>query len=116
MGLDFIRRAAPTFRRSLDRSAAALRTPSLFAPDTKCLDRSASATVRPEASLTVGERVLVRCSEGRLFLQRDNYRVAEFPNPPSEFVERVAQAAGVAQGEVRVVRSISGTVEVTLCP
>ena len=40
MGLDFIRKAAPTFHKALDRRAVELRTPTLFNRDIPSVARS----------------------------------------------------------------------------
>jgi hypothetical protein len=115
MGLDFLRRVAPAFHRALDRRAVELRTPTLFVRDIPELARTASADICRNAKVETGEKLLLRLMDEKLIAQRDNLVVAEFSNPPSEFVNRIRTGAGVEIGEVRTVHSLSQVVEIGFC-
>jgi predicted RNA-binding protein with EMAP domain len=115
MGIDFLRRTAPSFHRALDRQAVALRTPTLFTSDIPSVARTASADICGGSQVEIGERVLLRLMNDKLVAQRDNLVVAEFANPPREYVSRIQRGAGVGLGEVKAVRVLSGEVEVALC-
>jgi hypothetical protein len=112
MGLDFIRKAAPSFHRALDRRAVDLRTPSLFVRDIPVVARSASAEICHGSRFKLGERLLLRVIANKLVAQRDNLVVAEFPSPPAEFLNQVQSGAGVGQGEVRAIHKLSDRVEI----
>jgi hypothetical protein len=115
MGLDFLRRTAPSFTRALDRQMVELRTPTLFASDIRCMARTAAADVRSGATIAQGERLIIRLQGDKLVAQRENFVVAEFCNPPREYISRVQNSGGVELGEVKSVHQISGVVEVELC-
>ena len=115
MGLDFIRKAAPTFHKALDRRAIELRTPTLFNRDTPSVARSASAEVCRGTRFTPGDKVHLRILGEKLIAQRDNVVVAEFAAPPAEFLNRVQAGAGIEKGVVKAVHDLSETVEIGFC-
>lgn len=115
MGLDFIRRTAPTFTRVLDRRAVEMRTPKLFSRDMPIVSRTASADICAGAKVAQGERVLLRVMKDKVIAQRDNFVIAECPNAPAEFVAHLRAGAGVAQGEIKSVQPISQTLEIGIC-
>ena len=115
MGVDFVRKAAPSFHKSLDRRAVELRTPTLFSRDTPSVARSASAEIRGECKIVVGEKILLRIVNQKLVAQRDTVVIAEFPAPPAELLNRVQSGAGIEKGEVKAVHDLSQTVEIGLC-
>jgi hypothetical protein len=115
MGLDFIKKAAPTFHKALDRRAVELRTPTLFNRDIPSVARSASAEICKGSIFTPGEKVHLRIFNNKLIVQRDNIVVAEFPAPPAEFFNRVQSGAGIERGVVKVVHDLSQTVEIGFC-
>jgi hypothetical protein len=115
MGLDFIRKIAPSFKKALDRRAVMLRSPGLFTRDIPLVARSASADVCHNSPLKVGEKVILRVSAEKTVVQRDTVIVANFSNPPADFVEHVRAGAGVAHGQVKAVHELSGKVEIEVC-
>jgi hypothetical protein len=115
MGLDFIRRAAPSFHRALDRRAIELNTPTLFSKDVSCIARTAEAELRKGYTVVAGEKVLLRLQGEKLVLQKANAVVAELTNPPVEFANFVRAGCGIAGAEVKAVHPLSGVAEVSLC-
>jgi hypothetical protein len=115
MGLDFIKKAAPTFHKALDQRAVELRTPTLFNRDTPSLTRSASAEICKGSRFTTGEKVHLRILNKKLVAQRDNAVVAEFSAPPAEFLNQVQAGAGIAKAVVTAVHDLSETVEIGFC-
>jgi hypothetical protein len=115
MGLDFIRRCAPTFHRALDRRAIELNTPTLFSNDVRCVPRTAEAELCTGYVVVVGEKLLLRLLGERIVLQRANVVVAELSNPPIEFSNFVRAGCGIAGAEIKAVHSLSGVAEVSLC-
>lgn len=115
MGLDFIRKTAPSFIRLLDRRAVKLRTPTLFGRDLPVVARTASAEISEGAKVAPGEKVLLRIIKDKLIAQRDNVQIAECANPPAEFIKHLRAGAGVAQGEIKSLQPISQTVEIGIC-
>jgi len=115
MGLDFVRRCAPTFHKTLDRRAIELRTPTLFSKDVTTVTRTAQADVCDGSCVAVGEKLLVRSTEGGLVVQRAEFVVAKFCNPPADYLNLVRAGAGIAGAEIKAVHPLSGVVEVSLC-
>jgi hypothetical protein len=115
VGLDFIRKTAPSFHRALDRRAIDLRTPKLFGRDIPFVARTASADICGEARVEPGEKVILRVIKDKVIAQRDNLVIAECPNPPAEFVTRLQAGAGVGEGEIKSFQPLSKTVEIGFC-
>ena len=115
MGLDFVRKATPAFNRALDRRAVDLRTPTLFSRDIPVVCRTAAADICHNSRFILGEKLLLRITNGKLIAQRDNLVVAEFPNPPAEFMNRVQAGAAVELGEVKTIHVLSERVEIGFC-
>ena len=115
MGLDFIRRTTPSFDRVLDRRAIELRTPQLFSRDMPIVARTVCADICNDAKLAEGDRIILRAIKDKLVVQRGNVVVAECHNPPSDFMSRLREGAGVAKGEIKSLQPISQTVEVGFC-
>jgi len=115
MGLDFIRRCAPSFHRALDRRAIELNTPTLFSNDITNIPRSAEAETRKGHNIAAGEKVLLRSVGDKLVVQRANVVIAELSNPPVEFSKFVHAGCGIAGAEIKAVHALSGVAEVSLC-
>jgi hypothetical protein len=106
---------APSFKKALDRRAIELRTPRLFFHDIPLVARTASAEICNDSRFKIGDKLLLRMMAERLIAQRDNLVVANFPNPPAEFLNHIRAGAGVARGEVKTVHSLSNQVEIGFC-
>jgi hypothetical protein len=115
MGLDFIRRCAPSFHRTLDRRAIELNSPTLFSNDVTCLPRTAVAEVRQGHVIKAGEKMFLRSLGDKLVLQRANVVVGELSNPPTEFANFVQAGCGIAGAEIKAVHPMSGVAEVSIC-
>jgi hypothetical protein len=115
MGLDFIRTAAPNFNRVLDRRLVELHTPKLFSRDLPIVSRTARAELCEGVTVKVGDKVLLRIIDGKIVLQRLNTAIARCPNAPAEFIAHLHAGAGIAEGEIVSVQSISQTLEVSIC-
>jgi hypothetical protein len=115
MGLDFIRRCAPSFHGALDRRAIELNTPTLFSNDVNCIARTAEAELRNGYVVMAGEKMFLRLVGEKLVLQKANVVVAELCNPPVEFSNFVRAGCGIASAEIKTVHPLSGVAEVSLC-
>lgn len=115
MGLDFIRNASPAFNRVLDRRLVELHSPKLFSRDMPIVSRSARAELCADASVTLGEKLLLRIVEDKVIVQRQNTVIAECPSPPAEWLSHLRVGAGVADCEVTSVQPISQTLEIDIC-
>ena len=115
MGLDFIRATTPSFNRVLDRRLVEMHSPKLFIRDMPIVSRTARADICGDTTVTPGEKVLLRVVKNKVIVQRQNAVIAECPNAPAEFVAHLRAGAGIAEGEITSVQSISQTVEIGIC-
>jgi hypothetical protein len=115
MGLDFIRNAAPSFNRVLDRRLVEMRSPTFFSRDMQIISRTARADLCGDATVTLGEKVMLRIVKDKVIVQRLNTIIAECPNAPAEFIAHLRSGAGIAEGEVTSVQPISQTLEIGIC-
>jgi hypothetical protein len=115
MGLDFIRTAAPSFNRVLDRRLVEMHSPTLFGRDIPIVSRTARADLCGEVAVTLGEKIMLRVVKDKVIVQRLNTVIAECPNAPAEFIAHLRSGAGIAEGEVTSVQPISQTLEIGIC-
>lgn len=115
MGTDFIEKATPSFRKSLDRARTELGTADLFTRTPDCAARTAAADIINNAQLEVGERLTVEIHDSMLIARRGTSDVARFPNPPPELVKAVEASCGIAKGKVEQVQELAGVAEISLC-
>mgnify|MGYP000480614081 CR=1 FL=1 len=115
MGLEFIEKAAPGFRKSWDRAKTALATADLFTQAPGCAARTAAADILGNASLEAGQRLTVEARDGGLIARYGNSDVAKLSDPASELVEAVEASYGVAKGTVEQVYPIARIVDISLC-
>jgi hypothetical protein len=115
MGLDFIRTAAPSFNRVLDRRLVEMNSPALFSRDVPVVSRTARAELRGNTNVTMGEKVLLRIVQDKVVVQRRGAIIAECPNAPAEFVAHLRAGAGIAQGEIKSIQPISQTMDIGVC-
>ena len=115
MGLDFIRKAAASYRKGLDRRRIELATPSLFTHEPGCVPRAYAAILRGGRRLVVGEKVGVRLIEHEVTACRGFDTVASFTSPPTELIETIAASGGEAWGVVQQVHDAAEIAEITVC-
>lgn len=116
MGIDFIRRAAPTFRKAWDRRRVELCTPDLLTRPIAEGSRTIIAEMIGRRALRGGDEFIFECSPnstdllGRIGVEV----VARTGSAPKEIVAAVEAGAGVARAKVERVYELSGLVEVSL--
>ena len=115
MGLDFIRKAAKSFRKGLDQSRVELGTPDLFTRKPECEPRAYAATIHANSKLSPGEELGVRFHGDKIVAQRGTDIVAAFDSPPRELVEALRESYGEAWGTVTQVYDLADTAEITVC-
>jgi len=115
MGVDFIEKAAPTFRKSWDRAKVRLGTSELFTRLPECTARTAAAELVGCARLAVGDYLTVEHDGDGLIALRGQSVVARFLDPPQELVLAVKDSCGVAKGTVEQVHEMAAIAEISLC-
>lgn len=116
MGIDFIRRTAPTFRKAWDRRRVELCTPDLLTRPIAEGSRTIIAEMVGRKTLRGGDEFIFERSPGSAeLLGRIGMEiVARAASAPKEIVSAVEAGAGVARAKVEKVHKLSGLVEVSL--
>ena len=84
MGVDFIRKATPSFRKGLDRRRIELATPTLFTQEPASVPRAYAAQLHGDKSLAIGEKLGVRLDGQNVLATRGLDLVAVFKSPTAE--------------------------------
>lgn len=113
MGIDFIRRIAPSFKKAWDRRRVELCTPDLFTRPVIEGSRTAIAQMIGKKRLITGQDVIIDSTSSDLICRIGIETVARFSEPSTTLRAATAEAAGVAIGRVEAVNEISGTVEIS---
>jgi hypothetical protein len=115
MGLDFIRRAARSFHKGLDRRRIELATPTLFTQQPTCAPRTYAANLNDGQTLTTGEKLGVRLDGERVLAMRGLDPVASINSPPAELMDALSASHGEACGIVQQVHDIANVAEISVC-
>jgi hypothetical protein len=115
MGIEFIRKAAPSFRKGLDRMRIALGTPTLFTQQPACTPQAYAASLEGGYLPTVGEKLGVRLDGQRVLVLRGLDAVGTFSSPTAELVGALRASHGEACGLVQEVHDIARIAEITVC-
>lgn len=115
MGIDFIRRAAPSFHKGLDRRRIELGTPDLFTRKIEGSPRAYAAAVQNGEKLAAGEKLCVCLRGEQVIALRGLSTVALVRNPTAELVNALVASFGEACGVVQVVHEIASIAEITVC-
>lgn len=115
MGIDFIRKAAPSFRKGLDRRRIELATPNLFTQQPTSAPRAYAAQLRGDKPLAVGEKLGVRLDGQNVLATRGLDLVAVFKSPTAELKSALSASFGEACGTVQAVHSAARIAEITVC-
>lgn len=115
MGLDFIRKAAKSFHKSLDQSRIDLGTPDLFTRALECAPRAYAMRIRTGSQLRVGEDLSVRAHDGQVVAQRGMDIVGQLSDPSAELKEALQASHGEAYGTIKEIYEIAETAEITVC-
>lgn len=115
MGIEFIEKATPTFKKSWDRARVELATADLFTQIPDCAARTAVADIVGGTRLEVGQQLTVEVQEGILIARRGNREVARFTDPAPEIVTAVQASCGIAKGTVECVYTLAGVAEISIC-
>lgn len=115
MGMDFIRKAAPAFRKGLDRMRIKLATPTLFTQQPESKPRSYAAILQGDRTAACGEKLGIRLEGQQVHAMRGLDLVATFNSPTPELRKALQSSHGEACGVVQTTHAVAGVVEVTIC-
>lgn len=115
MGLDFIRRAAPSYKKAIDWERVRLGTAELFRNTSIECTRTFAIDIKPGCTVQVGDELWIEREGDALVARKDIAEVGRADRPGVEIVSAVAESAGIALGVVVQVNEISGVAEVRPC-
>ena len=115
MGVDFIRRAAPSFHKGLDKRRIELAIPKLFTQQPASAARTYAADLHKGQMLKVGEKLGVRLDGQQVFATRGLDPVASISSPPAELLEALSAGHGEASGIVQHVHDMACVAEIRVC-
>jgi hypothetical protein len=115
MGVDFLEKATPTFKKCWDRGRLELVNGDLLArlPTTNL--RSFDAEMSAAASLKKGEKITVEKIGKALVATRGHTELARCENSPAELLDAIEANCGIAQGTVSEVHELAGIAEISIC-
>ena len=114
MGQDFIRRAARSYRKGLDRYRLELGTPNLFTRQPDSAPRAFAAKIRDGQRIAPGEKLGI-CLEGeQVTAWRGLDPVATLVNPPGELKAAISESHGEACGQVQEVHDFACIAEIAI--
>jgi hypothetical protein len=114
MGEEFIRKAAPSYRKGLDRYRLELGTRNLFTRVPDSAPRTFAAKLREGQTVTPGEKLGI-CLEGeQVIALRGLDPVATLMNPPGDLKADLSKSHGEACGQVQEVHEFAGIAEIAI--
>ena len=114
MGLDFIRRAAPSFTKAWNHSKETLTEPTLFTRYPECRTRTVIADLMQSTGLTAGAKVVVCAKASKLILVAGNVQIGVIQQPPSDLQKAIHDAGDCALGQINRINPLSGTADVEI--
>jgi hypothetical protein len=115
MGIDFIKKAAPSFRKGLDRMRIALATPTLFTQQPASAPHAYAANLDGRYLPSVGEKLGVRLEGERVLILHGIESVGSFRSPTVELLEALRASHNEACGLVQEVHDVAWIAEITVC-
>jgi hypothetical protein len=114
MGIDFIKKAAKSFKRSWDRGRTELAQPNLFQNNPKLEPSAIAAHPAPGHEFKAADEYVARPSGDKLYLYCGEKCVGEAPHATKDALNAISQAGNVALAKVVKTHPISGTADITL--
>lgn len=115
MGIEFVRKAAASYTKSIDRERVRLRTAELFCNVSVEVARTIAIEIRQGCLVQVGDELWIEREGEALVARKDIAEVGRADRPGAEIAAAVAESAGIARGVVVQVNEISGVAEVRPC-
>lgn len=113
MGLDFIKRARPTFEKSWSRWLRELSEPGLFNSPPGEPSKSLIANLST-MSLGEGEELIALVDGNRITLTHGITRVGCIEEAPAELVSQIEEIGGFAYAKIERMNFLSETAEVRI--
>ena len=115
MGIEWIRKIAPRYRKGLDRRRVELGTPGLFTQNPASTPRAYAASLCEGHTLRPGETVGIHLDGENVLALRGLTHVATFRNPNLSLKNALAKSHGEASGTVERSYELARVVEIAVC-
>jgi hypothetical protein len=115
MGIEFIRKAAPSYTKAIDRERVRMSTAEMFRETGIEVIRTFAIDMASDGAVRVGDELVIERDGKALIARRDLVEVGRARSPRPEIAEAIAQSAGIARGIVVQVNELSGVAEVRSC-
>lgn len=114
MGLDFIERTAPAFRKAVSRDAEAVARMSCGVSSAGHRRVVVADITGDFGGLADGQALVVRAAGGRLQLIDGLQEVGCVQSPPPDVLSKIEELGGFTDGTVEHINSLGGTLDVAL--
>ena len=112
MGIDFIKRVAPTFSKAWNRNKKDLALPTLFTRYPECHTRTVIADLSQDADLKVGSDIVVCAKGAKLILISGNTQTGVIQQPPTDLMTAIHEAGDCALANITRINPLSRTADV----
>jgi hypothetical protein len=113
MGVDFLERTAPKFRKAISRDAEAVARMARGV-STAGHRRVVVADCANSSTITAGLALVVRTDAGQLQIIDGLHEVGRVHHPPPDVLQSIEELGGFAEGYVEHVNLLGGTFDVAL--
>lgn len=114
MGLDFIERTAPAFRKAVSRDAETVARMSCGVSSAGHRRVVVADITGDLGSLIGGQSLVVRAVGGKLQVIDGLHEVGCVQSPPPDVLSKIEDLGGFTDGTVEHVNSLGGTLDVAL--
>ena len=114
MGVDFVKKAARSFHKGLDKRRVELGTPTLFTQQPTSTPRSYAAKCCSGKTVAAGEILGMRLQGNQICATRGLDTVATIDSPAPELVQALSAGFGEASCVVQQFHEIAGVAEVSI--
>jgi hypothetical protein len=114
MGVDFIERTAPAFRKAVSRDAETVARMSCGVSSAGHRRVVVADITGEVAKVAGGETLVVRAVGGKLLLIEGLHEVGCVQSPPPDVLSKIEDLGGFTDGTVEHVNSLGGTFDVAL--
>ena len=113
MGLDFLQRMAPQFKKAVSRDAETVARMACGV-SSEGLRRVVVADISLDASVQAGQCLVAQLVSDQLVLVSGLHEVGRVLHPPSDVVRKLHELGGYSDGLVEHVNTMGGTFDVAL--
>lgn len=114
MGVDFIERTAPQFKKAISQDAEAVARMACGVSSAGHRRVVVADLTDQHADLACGKTLVVHAVEGELLLIDKLHEAGRVQSPPPDVLKKIVDLGGYAEGVVQHVNTFGGTFDVAL--